>query len=370
MDNVDLNKISTIDETPPKKNKFTIVKNIELTDNNKKNVSEEKKSIKELPTPILRRQTTTDWNFDTSSTNSEFDFKVNNSKTNLPTEFNETNTNFNNEDDDVFDDRLPLNIEKTNYRDLEGQDTITSLSNNIYLKQLAKIRNKKSSFKSTSSKKSDEDINVKNLNPTVLEFNRSTSIESSSSRTNIRSLFKSRSSFTSQKSLNVERLENNSLLPVSTKSSLTDEKNKSSLDITQLGASETFVNLINNKPRKFSIKGSLINIENDVNNTTSKSEQVFQVLKVVIDNNKDSEMTNQFIEQVIKTVKLQQLKKKRKKDIEKRACLALELLVFISILLMSILLIKNVLLQLRIIDSKFIYFKRTNNSIHHNVTNN
>jgi hypothetical protein len=340
MDNISINKnkdenVKIVNETAVKKSKFTIVKS---TDNK---LADDKNSVNNLPlTPVLLNKNEFDWNFDTSSFKSDSDFNLNNSKTKLH-QLSQFEINLNEEeedDDDVFNESLlPFNLVDKN-RENEGQDTITSLSNNIYLKQLAKIRKKSSNkSKSSISSKSNE---VQNLNITQSN-SRSASPDFASSKSNLRSIFKNRDSFSSKKSI---RIEKGTLV-------INDENEQASTDIIPSNS---------NKIRKISSRSSLldIKIEKDATNT---SEQVYQVLKDAIDKN-DSELSKKFIQQVVETVKIQQIKKQRKMDKDRKACFMIEILVFLLIFIMAIFLIKNVITQLEIIDSKkSIYFFNSTN---------
>jgi hypothetical protein len=384
------NKLMIIDETTTtKKNKFTVVKNIDLADQSPsigksllvENQSQNVSPIRP-PTPILlARQSNIDWDFDTNSL--ENDFRVNNDKTNLESNFNQSSRldlNSNEyEDDDDFNENLPFIYENTNhnFRENEGQDTITSLSNNIYLKQLAKIR-KKASIKSSSSKSSlnkfIDETNPQNLDKidkitSAFENEpRSASPDKNTSRNNLLSLFTKRESFNSRQSVDSIKLDN---LLQNQISFARTESNKSVLDISQLGLSQNIVNLIKN-PELFALKDSSININTNTENdaVTNKSEQVFQVLKEVIDNTDDSELTKQFIQQVLDTIKMQQRIREKKKDNEKKACFVLEIFVFFTIFLMSVFLIKNVIIQLKIIDNNSLrtFSNTLNNSVNLNIT--
>lgn len=81
----------------------------------------------------------------------------------------------------------------------------------------------------------------------------------------------------------------------------------------------------------------------------SKSDQVFEVLKQAIDKNDGDFLDKDFIEQVIQTVKFQQLKTKQHRENVKRLCRILELLVFFIITSMTIFLVINVFGQLKLI---------------------
>lgn len=372
-----------VDETTTKKSKFTIVKNVDLTE---KSPSKKSSSLLEnetfspikLPNPILlSKQNSVDWDFDTKSL--ETDFEVNNARTDLPSDFNQSSSKFdlnsNSEDDDVFNESLPFTNENTNpinFRENEGQDTITSLSNNIYLKQLAKIRKKAASVKSSSSRSSLNKLSTDETNPQAIDQitlevenePQSASPDKNASRTNLRSLFKNRGSFTSRQSIDTIKLENQPSLNKS-------DSYKSVLDISQLDLSQNLANLITN-PKMFSLKDSSLNVSNPENDTASsnvnKSEQVFNVLKEVIDSTDDTELSKRFIQQVLETVKTQQRILERKKDKEKKACFVLEMFVFFTIFLMSLFLFKNVIIQLQIIDNKNLK-PFTNTTFNNNLAN-
>jgi hypothetical protein len=133
-----------------------------------------------LPSPFLAKKgilESSHWNFDNLSTQSELVDKKEKPDTNLilmqsnnfdknsnykknPASISNASASVNashknlatSEDDDVFSDS-PLSkftSEQEKLRESEGEDTITSLSNNIYKQQLEKIK-RKASLKSTSA---------------------------------------------------------------------------------------------------------------------------------------------------------------------------------------------------------------------------
>jgi len=330
--------VKLVNETVIKKSKFTIVKS---TDNNK--FIDDKNSVNNLPlTPVLLNKNEFNWNFETSSVKSDANSNLNNSKTRLQ-QLGKFDISFDEEDDDVFNESLlPFNFEDKNQnnRENEGQDTITSLSNNIYLKQLAKIRKKKSINSSISSKSiEDKNLNIPQSN------SRSASPDFVGSKTNLRSLFKNRDSFTSKKSIRID------------KGTLVINEELEHIDISQNNALSSL-----NKIRKTSSRNSLlVDVKIDSTNTTEQ-DQVYQVLKEAIDNN-DSDLSKKFIQQVIETVQIQQIKKQRKKDKDRKACFMIEILVFLLIFLMAVFLFKNVITQLEIINNKkSVYFFNTTNT--------
>lgn len=331
--------LSIVNETAVKKKKFTIVKNIDINSPTDVRLTNNESSLP--ATPIYSRQTTKsninfEWNFDTES---ESDFKVNIAKTSL--QYNQSSKQSLNNESDECDDVFSLPLKETNnvnYREQEGQDTITSLSNNIYLKQLHKIR-KKASVKSKSSLSEEPSIEQSTENLNLLKPSESSS---ASSKSNIKSFFnKNRGgSLVSRNSIDLQKQEsNNSLIQ------------KSILDLTQMSGSENLVSLLKQRSREAKTADDAEMSVTAANATapaqTTKSDEVFQVLKEVIDNTNDTEMTQKFIEQVIQAVRLQQENEKRKKDLQKKICFGLEMFVFILIFMLGVLLVENVFLKLQ-----------------------
>ena len=332
--------ITIVNETPVVKKKFTIVKNIDLNTPNRNESLPATPNLNEYS----KKKNDFEWNFDSDSESS--DFNVNITKTNLQYKQSSKLSINESENDDVFNESLPLNPLNldSNYREQEGQDTITSLSNNIYLKQLHRIRKKAASVKSKSSSQSiTEDNSLTESNENLSKPLQDSS--NTSSKTNIRSFFKNRDSIVSRKSIELDKQDSiNSII------------NKSFLDLTQLNSSHDLVNLLINPKTKDSqtkLDDSEMNNPSNLPVTTTspqtKSEQVFQVLKEVIDHTNDTEATKKIIEQVMLAVRMQQEKEKRKKDFQKKICFGLEIFVFISIFLLSVLLVEKVILKLQLI---------------------
>lgn len=180
-----------------------------------------------------------------------------------------------------------------------------------------------------------------------------------STLTAVRSMFKKRHNTTT--SLLSAQSNNNSLTSI-----ISDFKRNNLLEFIKSDASLP----VDQKPVDFI--SEFINQENELNQQVSqepvgevelvqatKSEQVFQVLKDAIDTNDNVFLDRSFIDQVITTLKYQQMKDKRHKDNVKRMCRILELLVFLLITIMTVFLIYNVFHRLKMIHEVSLRSSRT-----------
>lgn len=79
----------------------------------------------------------------------------------------------------------------------------------------------------------------------------------------------------------------------------------------------------------------------------TKSDHVFDVIKVAIENNDKELLDREFIAQVVETLRLQQRNDKKRKENVKRLCRIMELTTFFLIIIMTVFLIYNVSLQLQ-----------------------
>ena len=356
-----------------RKKKFIVVKHLDLEQNDEDvNVS----------LPLLKRQPLyqTKWKSTSSANKTVNEFNVNNSKIDLAKDFSrdtesecssdKPSTSYCDEED-TFNESLIKNMDHFNkkYREAEGQDTITSLSNNIFLKKFEKM---KMSSKTNSNRTLHQDTNNNNILETdhmiksvtdgensilTLIPNSSVSV-SNTPMLGVRSLFRKRGSTSTKRTLDssksslvAESMRNNLLDFIKSETSLSTINKKSSNVFEMIGKSNSDVNGSLNV-KAIAYHGSLrtINVNNEIEEiATSKSDQVFQVLKEAIDKNDDALLDKHFIDQVITTVKFQQLKDKRKKDTVNKLCRILELLVFFTILLMTVFLIINVAHQIKTI---------------------
>lgn len=229
------------------------------------------------------------------------------------------------DDDDIFSNEI-LN-EFKQYRDLEGQDTITSLSNNIYRKQLAKIR-RKSSIRSSGTENSSENCDrKKNIEP-------ENSIDSQI--TSLKSIFKSQESLFSRKSvklfdsLSTFVQDGPKTIPRPMSSPVQNAN-------TQMSVSNQYLNKQKKIPEP----------SEKIKDSISKSDQVFEVFQNCITNTEqiDKDMLDKFVS----TYKILQIKYQHKKDTNRRICLIAELFVFLAILFLTICFVKTVLTQIKVI---------------------
>ena len=271
-------------------------------------------------------------------------------------------------EDDVFDEeQLNFNdLPFESHRENEGQDTITSLTNNVYKRQLDKIR-RKSQLKRNSIASSNSSINSTTCQPNQRK-SESTSGKSSGddSRTiDFKSLFQSQESIKSKKSAvgslaffsfsnpnasnaniraSIDREPDLNLTTTTT----TNAKRKPSVKhrYSTVRSASTTQTILDSKDT------SSINVTSKANN----SDQVFEVLQEVINNNDATNLEKQmFIEKVIRTVTLQKLNHQNKKNTARGACLCAELTIIALILVMAFFFVKTVHDTMQIIHNKTMY---------------
>lgn len=267
------------------------------------------------------------------------------------------------EDDDVFSDEILKEFK--NYRELEGQDTITSLSNNIYQRQLAKIK-RKASLRSSGTVNSYDPIDkIKTSEP-------ENSI--SSQLTSLKSIFKSQESIFSKKSVKLF----DSISTYVQDSSKPHSSSKLSPDSSPNPTTQISVSTQNLNKQKRITPEPYEKIKNSSNTNLSKSDQVFEVFQNCITNTEqiDKDMLDKFVS----TYKILQIKYQNKKDINRRMCLFAELLVFIMIIILTIWFAKTVITQIQVIQmysevgmQKILSengFNISNNSLNHSSISN
>lgn len=410
-------KVSTINENAEssnsKSNKFLVVKiqNLKSSPNNNNNNTDQTLPLL-TPTPsqsfpISQISSVNSNNVDVNSqtnqknknallTEWDFDDKTQNDKN-----ISMINEDFS-EDEDVFDGELLQNFFNSNnninnnkdYRELEGQDTITSLTNNVYKRQLEKIKRKASLRKSSASTSSNQNINYTNQDSinslssssnSSIQFKNSSPISGNTPIMAIKNLFKSQDSLNSKKTssinsflLNIKsntpktsvnsiagsQLINNvkapSKEPVDNKSDKTNQmkrniSNKSiSFEPGNLVADTVIASATNQKDSAVQVNSTVIG---------SKQDQMFDAIKEAIDN-KTINLDKQFIENIVHIVKLQEMHLKKKKDNARRCCFFAELAVFLIILVMGVLFVITVVEHLQVIQNKSLSSSMFNNSSH------
>ncbi|RMZ97075.1 hypothetical protein BpHYR1_024223 [Brachionus plicatilis] len=235
------------------------------------------------------------------------------------------------EDDDVFSDEILKEFKK--YRELEGQDTITSLSNNVYQRQLAKIRRKASIRSSETANSYDPLDRKKNSDP-------ENSI--SSQITSLKSIFKSQESLFSRRSVKLfDSI--STYVQDGSKSSVKHASNYSPNPTAELSVSNQNLNRQKRTTPEPSEK-----IKDSSTTNISKSDQVFEVFQNCITNTEqiDQDMLDKFVS----TYKILQIKYQNKKDTNRRICLFAELLVFVVIIMLTIWFGKTVITQIQVIQ--------------------
>ncbi|CAF0709123.1 unnamed protein product [Brachionus calyciflorus] len=317
-DGQDYPKVLTINESENKRKKFLVVK----TNND---IKSSQKSL------------TPEWDFGDSTSAKSENLSQNDKIASL-------------EEDDVFIDEIIKDF-NANYRGSEGQDTITSLSNNIYSKQWAKIRRKASS-KTPNSLLNDDQMRIS-------ESENSTNSQQSNI-SSLKSFFKSQESLFSKKSA--------AKLAGSISNLVKDDQQKESPSLKSIH------NLISNLNTQTSISSQNINKLKRVapesveaekpkessNNNLSRSDQVFEVIQNVISNNE--EVNKELIDKFLSTYRILELNFQRKKNKTKHFCLLAELAVFLLIILMTILFTLTVVDLIQKVKNKneILYFNGSN----------
>lgn len=213
----------------------------------------------------------------------------------------------NSEEDDVFNVDAPFkdfsaDLLSQNYRDTEGQDTITSLTNNIYRKQLEKIKRKSSALK-----------NQQLQNHLHIETPPSPSLKSNSSEqfNALKNLLGSQDSVLSKKTLSLLNMG----APITSRHS-------SSLD--------------EGKTNKYK---AMANSNKSINKLGRSKDDAH----VVKHKHVDVEVDEAFLKNIMDSFKMQRLKLQKKRDNAKKMCLVAEILVFIGMLILTIIFVKTVL---------------------------
>ena len=233
------------------------------------------------------------------------------------------------DDDDIFSNEILKEFKK--YRESEGQDTITSLSNNIYQKQLAKIRRKASIRSSVTENSCENSDRKKNIEP-------ENSIDSQI--TSLKSIFKSQESLFSRKS--VKLFDSISTFVQDGQKAITKQSSSPvQIPNSQMSVSNQYLNKLKKTPEPSE------KIKDSIGTNINKSDQVFEVFQNCITNTEqiDKDMLDKFVS----TYKILQLKYQSKKDTNRRICLIAELFVFLAILVLAICFVKTVLTQIRVI---------------------
>lgn len=242
------------------------------------------------------------------------------------------------------------------YREAEGQDTITSMSNQVFIKKLDKIKMiRKSSIKNANQDSANiDETPVKELTDSNTDLNALnssvTSVTSNRPRTLTDLFTRKRNSNSSAATPTAHRPSQHSshasLFNEIKRTNLLDfiKSDTQSLATVPVNSGNDLVNDIEEQLVSKQTIDPLAGSEGLVQ--TSKSDQVFLVLKDAIDNNDSLFLDKIFIDTVFSTLKYQQLKEKRHKDNVRRICRFFELLVFFLITIMTLFLIYHVFHQL------------------------
>jgi hypothetical protein len=382
-------KVSTINEniessSNSKNNKFLVVKlnNLKLSPNTNNN--DQTLPLMTTPSqsfPISQISSVNSINVDNNNKNSQknknqlsngwdFDDNLQNDKN-----ASIINEDFS-EDEDVFEGELLNNFFNNNanhnkdYREMEGQDTITSLTNNIYKRQLEKIKRKASLRKSSASSSSNQTLNYINQDSLSSSSNSNILVKNSSPISGntpimaIKNLFKSQDSLNSKKtsSINSFLLSVKSNTPINSitgsqflsiqKSQKEAEKVDNTDKPTQMKRDVSNKSILieqNNLTSETNQKDSSVQVNSTI--IGSKQDQMFDAIKEAIDN-KTINLDKQFIDNIVHIVKLQEMHLKKKKDNARRFCFFAELTVFLIILVMGVMFVITVVDHLQVIQNK------------------
>ena len=330
---VNENEKNKINTENLKKNKFTVIKYNE-SDNAKT------QAITSSPTNSNRYRDKSNWNFDDENTireNSEEKIELQNLN-NLG-----KSNEYINEEEDLFCGDLiqEFQTQNSNGREMEGQDTITSLSNDFYKKTLNRIKRK--SLGGISSKSNSSSNSLNNIaNEKDSNQNQSINNSDATSLTDKVGLFKS-------------LFQNGESLATSLKSSIRFDDSRNSVKMRATSHSDLnksildIVNRISHKDEPL--------VENNALKAASKndftnSDLVFDALSKAIHSSDHKLVDSQFVEKVVNAVKMQRLDQQRKRDKARKVCLIAEITVFVFVFIMAFFMATSVINIINIIQMK------------------
>jgi hypothetical protein len=302
------------------------------------------------------------------------------------------------ETDDTFGSTFGglMHINEKNHRENEGQDTITSLTNNIYKRQLMKIR------RNASLRNSETDSSQNSLNrissdsigssTAALNFKANPSVSVTSSiedaivfapesttsskeklsffepMLSVKNIFRSKESLFSRKSflkassspnsIRMHRI--NDTKSIELNSDVPKTPNLTNNSFGFMNASEM---LASKTSKRSSYKGSTkaftsqrsINANNEKADKQSeivKADHVMDVIEEAMDNQDKIIIDQNFIEKVANTVRIQQLKQQKRRNNAIKICLFAEIIVFVLVILFTVFFARTVINQIKTIHAQ------------------
>jgi hypothetical protein len=318
-----------------KKNKFTVIKY-----NDAENL---KTQVPSSPTNSNRYRDKSTWNFDDedplkNSKNSDAE-NIELQALNILDKSNE----FINEEEDLFCGDLIKEFQgqNSNGREMEGQDTITSLSNDFYKKTLNRIKRK--SVGGLSNKSNTSTNSLTNIgNEKDSNQNPSVSNSDATSLTEKVGLFKS-------------LFQNNDSLATSLKSSLRFDGSRNSVKMranSHGDLNKSILDLVNRISHKEDTLTENVTVKAASRNELTNSDLVFDALSKAIHSSDHKLVDTQFVEKVVTAVKMQHLDQQRKRDKARKVCLVAQITVFVFVFIMAFFMATSVINILNIIQMK------------------
>jgi len=317
-----------------KKNKFTVIKY---------NDAENRKTqAPSSPTHSTRYRDISTWNFDDGDPLKNSDGEnIELQALNILDKSNE----FINEEEDLFCGDLIKEFQgqNSNGREMEGQDTITSLSNEFYKKTLNRIKRKSVGGLSNKSNTSTNSISLTNIgNEKDSNQNPSVSNGDATSLTEKVGLFKS-------------LFQNNDSLATSLKSSLRFGGSRNSVKMranSHGDLNKSILDLVNRISHKEDPLTENVAAKAASRNELTNSDLVFDALSKAIHSSDNKLVDTQFVEKVVTAVKMQHLDQQRKRDKARKVCLFAQITVFVFVFIMAFFMATSVINILNIIQMK------------------
>jgi len=284
-----------------------------------------------------------------------------------------------------------MQINENNHRENEGQDTITSLTNNIYRRQLMKLR-RNASLRNSETNSSQNSLNRISTSSTGsstaaqnYKANPSISVTSSiedapvsgsesatSSKEklslfepmfSVRNIFRSKESLFSRKSfikgqpspnsIRMHRI--NDTKSIELNSDVPKTPNLTNHSFGFMNASEMLASKTSKRSSKTFTSQRSINANSEKADKQSeivKADHVMDVIEEAMDNQDKIIIDQNFIEKVSNTVRIQQLKQQKRRNKAIKICLFAEIIVFIMIILFTVFFARTVINQIQTIHAK------------------
>ena len=332
-----------------KKNKFTVVKYNEHDTVKTPLLSTRKEIVHPSPTNSTRYRNKSDWNFEDESTSDAKAKHIANDNADqieLHALNNLAKSNdFLSEEDDLFCGDLLKEFTTQNItnggREMEGQDTITSLSNEFYKKTLNRIKRKSLGGISNKSHSSSNSLN-----------NISNEKDSNKSQSAVNS---DATSLNDKVGIFKSLFQNSDSLATSLKSSLGFSGSRNSVKMranSRGDLNKSILDLVNRISYKEDNQAESSTLKAASKTELTKSDMVYDALSKAINSNDHKLVDTQFVEKVITAVRNQRLDQQRKKDKARKVCLVAEIIVFVFICVMTFFMANSVISILNLIQLK------------------